>query len=84
MGTELVPVSVTSESWPLLRVDVRVTVKGARDVETRALVRTTALDVTSSDGVDCGWFPALERTVGVPGLRDEAGACEEGWGALEV
>lgn len=86
MGTELVPVSVTSETWPLLKVDVRVMVKGASDVETRALVRTTVLEGPSSDGVDCGWFPALERTVGVPGLRVEAGggACEEGWGAFEV
>lgn len=86
MGTELVPVSVTSETWPLLKVDVRVTVKGASDVETRALVLTTVLEGTSSDGVDCGWLPALERTVGVPGLRDEAGggACDEGCGAFEV
>jgi hypothetical protein len=72
MGTALVPVDVTSICWPLLSVVRMVVVNGWRDVETRALVRTMAVErgvvvVGAGASLDAGgaFPPALLRCVGV-------------------
>jgi hypothetical protein len=91
MGTELVPVMVTSTAVPSLRVEVKVVVNGWSEVETRGVVLVVSCVRTEDTGalLDSAGAPAaLLRCVGVfwpwPWLEAGAGAGVDAAGRLEV